>query len=350
MPELIPRRNNFTLVRLLLAFVVLFRHCMDSSVNPAFLGVKGFFASQDAVCLFFAISGMLVTASYERSSSLASYALRRLRRIFPLYLTAVIGAALVLSLASSLPAAAYFTSPAFWRYLFWNAVTLNFMQRTLPGVFEGNPFNSSVNDSLWTVKTELFFYVCLPLISLAVRRFRRPRGRNLFLLALYILSFVYRMACRSLAAALDRPILATLALEAPGYLGAFVLGMLCYYNFDRLARFISSRAAVPCFAGCLALVVLSNGGLLPCIPDLVKYLLLSFLCFYAAFSFRFLHGRLALTDCSYALYLFHYPLLQWMVGRGLFDASPWIALFLCAALAFALALSATRVEQALLRK
>jgi peptidoglycan/LPS O-acetylase OafA/YrhL len=346
--DTVPRKNNITLVRFILAYVVLARHCMDSSAQPAFLGVRDFFASQDAVCLFFFLSGLLVTASYGRSPSLKDYAVKRAVRIFPLYLAAVLGAALVLCAASSLPAGAYFADPGFWRYLFWNCLTLNFMQRTLPGVFEGNPFNSSVNDPLWTIKNELFFYACLPLLMLAVGKAGKRKG--ILLLVLYLLSFAYRWLCHRLAAALGQPFLAHLAMEAPGYMGPFILGIFCHVYFASVQRFLSSRAALPCFVLCLALVVLSNvwDGLY--IVDSVKYPLLAFVCLYASFSFSFLHGCFQGTDCSYAVYLCHYPLLQWMVSRGLFGASPWLSLYLCAASTFALALAATRAEKALLRK
>ena len=123
MPVSIPRKNNFTFLRFVLSFTVLFRHCMDSSVSPAFQEIKNIFASQDAVCLFFAISGLLVTASYERCESLREYFSRRVSRIFPLYLAAVIGAALLLSLASSMPAPCYFMHTDFWKYIFWNSLT-----------------------------------------------------------------------------------------------------------------------------------------------------------------------------------------------------------------------------------
>ncbi|MBP5465671.1 MAG: acyltransferase [Treponema sp.] len=291
MPVDIPRKNNFTLIRCIRAAVVLVRHCMDSSVQACFVPVKTFFESQDAVCLFFLISGLLVTASCERSPSYRVYAGKRLRRIFPLYLTAVVGAALILCLASSLPAARYFTDSRFWKYLFWNSLTLNFMQRTLPGVFEGNPYNASVNDALWTVKIELFFYVCLPLLCHILHRLKSRWKQNSFLVFLYILSFAYRLLCRKFASVLGMPLLNTLAMEAPGYFGPFVLGMLCYYNFDRFSRFHSGLLPGCCFLLCLLLIVLANCGFTGRIPDGIKYILLAYACLYAAFSCAFLHDR-----------------------------------------------------------
>lgn len=347
MPVDIPRRNNFTLIRCSLASVVLVRHCMDSSLQACFVPVKAFFESQDAVCLFFVISGLLVTASCERSPSWQAYAGKRLRRIFPLYLTAVIGAALILCLASSLPAARYFTDSRFWKYLFWNSLTLNFMQRTLPGVFEGNPYNASVNDALWTVKIELFFYACLPLLCRIVQRLKGRWKQNGFLVFLYVLSFAYRLLCRKLASVLGIPVLNTLALEAPGYLGPFVLGMLCYYNFDRFSRFRSGLLPFCAFVLCLLLVIPANCGVTGRIPDGIKYILLAYACLYAAFSASFLHDSFQGPDCSYAVYLFHFPLLQWMIHCGLFAAAPWLSLYLCLASTFALALAATLAEKGL---
>ncbi len=341
----IPRKNNFTLVRFFLAYIVLIRHCMDSSVQAVFLPFKKLFCSQDAVCLFFVISGLLVTASYERSASLKEYGAKRLKRLFPLYLFTVIGAALILSFASTLPAEQYFTDPCFWKYLFWNSLTLNFMQKTLPGVFESNPFNASVNDALWTVKTELFFYACLPLICHAVRKLKGRHGRNILFIAFYLLSFAYRQLCWKLSAVLGNPLVGTLAMEAPGYLGAFLLGMLCYYNFDFLSRIFSRPVPFFCFMLTLSLLILSNLGYLCWIPDIVKYVMLAYSCIYAAFSFDFLHGYFQGMDCSYAIYLFHFPLLQWMVSRDLFDAAPWLSLYLCACSTFALAFAATLAEK-----
>lgn len=342
----IPRKNSFTLIRFILALIVLFRHCMDSSVQPAFVPVKSFFASQDAVCLFFLISGLLVTASCERSPSVTAYAAKRLRRIFPLYLVAVVGAALLLCLASSLPAACYFTDSRFWKYLFWNSLTLNFMQRTLPGVFEGNPYNASVNDALWTVKIELFFYLCLPLLCHILHRLKARWKQNCFLLSLYLLSFAYRILCRKLSSVLGLPFLEALAMEAPGYFGPFIIGMFCYYNFDCFrGRLFTGMLPFFCFTGSLLLVILSNLECIVTIPDVIKYLFLSYVCLYAAFSFRFLHAWFQEVDCSYAVYLFHFPLLQWMISRGMFDASPWLSLYLCASSTCALAFAATLAEQ-----
>ncbi len=341
----IPRKNNFTFIRFILAYIVLIRHCMDSSVQAIFIPFKGFFESQDAVCLFFVISGLLVTSSYERSPSLKSYAFKRLRRIFPLYLFAVVGAAIVLSLASTLPVDKYFTDSRFWKYLFWNGLTLNFMQKTLPGVFEANPYNASVNDALWTIKNELFFYVCLPLICLGIHKLKRRHWRNLFLIALYFLSFGYRQICWKLSSLLGIPLLATLAMEAPGYLGAFLLGVFCYYNFDLLSPLFSRAIPFFCFIASVSLLLLSNLGLLFRIPDIVKYIILAYSCIYAAFSFEFFHSYFQRLDCSYAVYLFHFPLLQWMIGKGFFSASPWLSLYLCACSTFTLAYAVSLLEK-----
>ncbi len=70
-----------------------------------------------------------------RCKSLKEFFCKRARRILPLYYLAVIGFALACVFYSELPPARYFASADFWKYLFWNAIFLNFMHPMLPGVF-----------------------------------------------------------------------------------------------------------------------------------------------------------------------------------------------------------------------
>lgn len=71
---------------------------------------------------------------------------------------------------SSLTLSEYFGKD--WlRYLLSNLAFSNFMQPTLPGVFEGNHIDV-VNGSLWTIKIELMCYIALPLLLFLCRKSR----------------------------------------------------------------------------------------------------------------------------------------------------------------------------------
>ena len=122
--------------------------------------------SRDAVCVFFILSGFWVTRSFLNCKSIKEYALRRFIKIFPPYWGTVILFAVLLFFSGELSAAEYFLSGRFWKYLAVNAITLNFLQPSLPGVFLGLPMDGAVNGALWTIKIELGFYIILPFLML----------------------------------------------------------------------------------------------------------------------------------------------------------------------------------------
>src|ERR1700748_1843476 len=84
------RENNFDILRLVLAIVVVFFHAGSISGSPELAWLSDVFSGHLAVEGFFAISGFLIFASYERSQSLKDYFLRRAGRILPGYWLATI--------------------------------------------------------------------------------------------------------------------------------------------------------------------------------------------------------------------------------------------------------------------
>lgn len=95
MRALIPgtaRSNNFDAIRLAMALLVVWSHSFaihlgNESQEWIYRFTDGTVtAGTVGVMVFFMISGFLITQSYERSSSLRSYALKRIRRIYPGYM------------------------------------------------------------------------------------------------------------------------------------------------------------------------------------------------------------------------------------------------------------------------
>ncbi len=71
---------------------------MISQVLSSGMAVKGFFV----------LSGFLIFMSFERSTSLSSYAMKRIRRIYPAYFTVVMLCAFGMVAVSSHSVAEYF--------------------------------------------------------------------------------------------------------------------------------------------------------------------------------------------------------------------------------------------------
>jgi peptidoglycan/LPS O-acetylase OafA/YrhL len=314
--------NNFDLLRLLFATAVCLAHCYVLSGYTELRFIALIFSSTVAVKSFFVVSGFLIFMSYERSSSLSSYFEKRVRRIYPAYLTVVTMFATVLVFASSKPASAYF-SAAWLKYVAANLVFLNFLQGTLPGVFEHN-IVQAVNGALWTLKIEVMFYLTVPLIVTLIRRFSvRP-----VLVIIYILSVLYVQILQSLEGP-HQAIYAELSRQLPGQLCYFVAGAFFYYHLTLLERHS-------------IVLVMASVAALACnfwtpLPWLEPFALATIVSFFGLFNYFGNFSRYG--DFSYGLYIVHFPVIQLLVRSGRFVEEPW--LLVAAALICSLILAAT---------
>ena len=302
------QHNNFDLLRLIFASIVVLYHCYELSLNRAYAWVPHVFSSVLAVQGFFAMSGCLIVGSYDRSSSFRTYLEKRARRLLPAYwavllFTLVLGAAL-----SSLPIKDFIESSATWKYVGSNLFFANFLHPSLPGLFLGNPLTSTVNGALWTIKIEVMFYLLVPLIVWLCRTL----GIWQTLLAIYSLSVVYRTI-------MERSNHLTLASQLPGQLCFFVVGAFVYYYFDwfkRHSRMMWVAATVLYLASLpydwiafravgVSLGVMCLGFLAPAVGRPARY-----------------------GDFSYGIYVIHFPVIQTAIALGIVALHPELSLAL----------------------
>jgi peptidoglycan/LPS O-acetylase OafA/YrhL len=298
------RLNNFDLLRLALAVAVACEHAYLVGLPPLRLGAFGaVFDGYAAVECFFVISGYLIFQSWEASSSLRSYAAKRIRRVYPAYATVVIAMALAGALLTTLTPAAYFTSPAWLRYLGANLLFLNFLQPTLPGVFTAaaEPW---VNGPLWTIKIEVMFYMTVPLLALLRRRI----AFVWIFAALYVGSVAWAQLFDTLRIATGRDVYAILERQLPGQMAFFVSGGLLYYYADAFRRRAGLFAAIG-----LAVVIAHYKFDLPWLYPTA----LAAVVIYAAEGLPYLGNFGRFGDMSYGLYVVHYPVLQVIAALGL---------------------------------
>lgn len=166
------RVNSFDWLRLLAAAMVIHHHVYPLSGRaPAMFFATDYGAL--GVGIFFVISGYLVSGSLARSATLGDYIKKRLLRIAPGLVAALLVTALILGASvSTLPLGDYLLSPQVWLYVAKNAL-LYPVDYALPGVFAANPFPAVVNGSLWTLRLEFTGY--LALVGLAACRLLRPK-------------------------------------------------------------------------------------------------------------------------------------------------------------------------------
>jgi peptidoglycan/LPS O-acetylase OafA/YrhL len=153
--------NNFTALRLALALAVIVSHAFSittgSLENEPLMRSTGFTLGEHAVNGFFAVSGFLVTMSFDRRGW-RDYVVARALRIVPALVAATLVTALVLGPAlTRLPLAQYLADPALWRFVVLTPTTFK-SATSLPGLFSDNVFPYPMG-TVWTLKYEMLCYV-----------------------------------------------------------------------------------------------------------------------------------------------------------------------------------------------
>ncbi len=327
-----PRHNNFDALRLVAALSVIFSHSFLIAEgtganeplnlltgNQCMLGLAGVF-------VFFAISGFLVTQSFEQTRGPLRYLAKRCLRIFPAYAVVLVLSAFVLApLVTSLPLADYLGRPEPYRYVVDNLV-FSLKQHELPGVlFVDNPVGLEINGSLWTLGYEFEMY--LMVLALGVLRLIR--------LPVCLVLLALGMAC--------------IHFDALGFLGGwgwmlgfFAAGMVLYKLRD--SRIFDYRVALIAFLGLIASAPLGQFILL--FPVFGCYLAL-----YLALNPRLPVVEAArFGDLSYGLYIYGWPSQQAVIWLMHGHAAWWQVFILATLLAGTLAfLSWHLIEKRALR-
>lgn len=291
------RRNNFTTIRILLAWSVLYGH---GFVIAKMLGVSdplrsvfqgSVWIGEIAVNGFFALSGFLVAGSFIKRGFI-DFTLSRALRIFPALIMCVAIAALVMGpIVTSLSASAYYVEAGTWSYL-RNGLAFFPMRWDLPGVFEGNA-RQGVNGSLWTLTVEVRSYALLALLGIFGILRHRHIGNVVLLSLLLFALFHYG----------DIPLVGDREKWARPT-GYFLLGVFLYLNRDRVI--LDTRLAIFSLALCFA----AFGK-----PwfDFVFAPAFVYLLFYLGYRTPYLNTDGTLGDISYGVYIYAWPVQQLVV-------------------------------------
>ncbi len=163
------RHNHFGLLRLLLALSVVVSHALSVTTgrveDEPLWASTGFTLGEHAVNGFFAISGFLVTMSYEQRGW-RDYVIARTLRIGPGLIAATLVVSLLLGSAlTKLDLGAYLADPRLWRFITGTLTSFK-SAAPLPGVFESNPLPFPMG-TVWTLKYETLCYVGVLVAGLA---------------------------------------------------------------------------------------------------------------------------------------------------------------------------------------
>lgn len=317
------RENNFQLIRFVAATAVIVFHCYALTnrwtdeplwrIAPEFnLGVIG-------VGAFFVASGFLVTQSWLQRARMVAFAAARALRIYPALIAATLTTILLAGISGTVPWQEFLSDPRIVDYAWRTVSTWNFVA-TLPGAYTGNPFPGAVNGSLWTLPIEVRLYAGVMLAGLA-GLLPRPRiwlATVLLLCALIVANPTWFPLAPNDATTRQLALL-------------FLIGSIACLWRDMIPVSLTGLALA------IALIALDPLGL-------GRGSLFPVLFAYAVLVVAY-HPRLRwaafnrLGDYSYGLYIFSFPVQQFLIAwlGGAFADSPLMLFAAAFPLTFGLA-------------
>lgn len=281
------------------------------------------------VDIFFTLSAFLLSLPFATwqlglapRPSLGTFWLRRVLRIFPAYYTQL---AVLLLLAGAFGVGAW---PGTTQLLGNLALWFNF----------GRSGVDPINAVAYTLPIEFCFYLLLPLLAFLLR----PRWWIVLLLLAVVETQLYRQLIFATVADASVPHKVVTLEQLPGRLDQFVVGMLAAYAYVRAAQ----AGRLPGTRVCDVLFLLGAAG----VGLMLALIHLGFATYWEGSTLLFVwHGavgafvammlyacaagsRLAhvllnnrplhyLGVISFGLYLWHFPLMQWLSAVHAFD---WI--------------------------
>lgn len=301
------RRNNFDVLRIVAALLVLYSHqyALSGLREPEIFGMS---AGTFAVLVFFSISGFLVSQSWRQDPNPLRFLAKRLLRIWPGLAVVTLLTAFVLGpIVSSLDMQAYLSHPALPDFLRNLKVTT--VRYALPGVFEDNIHPKAVNGSLWTIPLEVRCYFALLVVG-CIGLMRKP-----VLVALGTLA----LAVHYFAVAPDPS-------NYQVYFGLYFFAGVC---LDIFRRHWQARPFLLLAAVLILSVTIYAAGM----PRLAMLLALPYAAILiGSLSTPGLRSAGRYGDISYGIYIYAFPIQQtvlWALGK---DAIFGVAMAIAAAL------------------
>ena len=301
-----------TLVRYFLCLSVITSHYFILNGIPNILCNGG----DMRIGVFFAMSGYLIYASYERNNDTKKYFRNRLTRILPTYLTVILSTAILLSLLSSLTLSEYFSSGHFWKYLTCNAIFLNFLCPTLPGVFDTGNILPAVNGALWTLKVEWTFYIFIPIFFWIIRHVKC--SSKVLSAVICIISVAYVFIMRDIYISTGNKLYYILSYQFFGQGIYFFSGVLIYH----FRKYVSGKKSFLPLLSSIVFYILflfidgihsewSETLMYSIVPPIISVLMLSF-----SLGENMCDFQRYLGNYSYEMYLLHFPILQTLINMG----------------------------------
>jgi peptidoglycan/LPS O-acetylase OafA/YrhL len=329
------RDNNFNLIRLLAASLVILSHSYPlTGIHEEPLTKFGINYGYLAVDAFFIVSGFLVTKSFFTKDEVGEFIWDRVLRIYPGLIASVVCTVFVIGAASTrLSVLSYLSRVEVYWYLIDNAIMLRPFHFMLPGVFETNTFRAVINGSLWTLPWELRMYSILGILGFLA--YYRPR-----LLSKHRLKSILVALCitATIAYLASHYLLQDKGNTAVRFMSLFFMGSVFFVYAKRMV--FSRKALLPIAAAFMLAFIYSR-----------FFFFVYVICFgYVVMYLAYVPGGVIrrfnrLGDYSYGTYIYAFPLQQSITA-----VRPDIGIFTLFAVSLALTLPIAIASWYLLEK
>lgn len=330
------RLNNFDLLRIAAATQVLVAHSirrLDIHTPLWFVPFEPFVG----VPIFFVVSGYLISASYERTSTLTNYFRNRFLRIYPGMWACLLCTVIVVSAfgfrmlrISAVP------------WFVWQMAGVIYTPKFLSGFGFG-----SYNGSLWTIPIELQFYVVLPLVYLLARHGRGTNRVFYLAFAVFVLiALVIRWLAPSMGQLDESRWVKLLRYSFAPHLFMFLAGVVLQRLKAYQSRLIFGKGLVWAAAYLLLSYLLPDSP----VSYVVRMLVLAVCTVSLAYTLPGLGDKLLRgNDISYGVYIYHGLILNIVYQLRLFHNPRYLLIVFVGAFAAGW-VSWTFVERPFLRK
>ena len=310
--ELLKGSNAFDFLRYFLMLSVFISHFFDlNGIDKPWWVISGLIR----IRAFFIISGFLVFYAFSKNQDLRLYVQKRARRILPPYILIVVLCFALGVIVSNLGFIDYFRSTETYKYLVSNLVFLNFLQPTLPGVFDTNPVEA-VNGALWTMKVEVMFYISVPIVYFLMKRF----NKLYMILGVLIFSLIYDWAFTAMYEATQNEFYLLLRKQIGGQFIYFYSGTLILLYFETFIKYL--KYLLP-----ISIVVYAISYREIVVFEQLEPLTFAVIIIGSAYLLKCFFFMRKYENISYGMYLFHYPIIQVFIYYQVTEYNPYLSFF-----------------------
>jgi peptidoglycan/LPS O-acetylase OafA/YrhL len=299
-------KNNFDFLRLFFSVLVIVSHSFpllygNNDREPLMRLSGQMTLGGVSVDMFFIMSGYLIANSWNNTKDVRSFALKRIRRIYPGLFVVNLLCFAVLAPIVSPQHFGIFKAKSIAKF-FLNTLRLHGVG-ALP-VFEGLPWKGVINGSLWSISFEAWCYAGVVVLGVASLIQKRRFVVTTFVLSVLLSAFVQHRGITPNGFFLEG--IFGSAEVWVRLLPYFMAGIV--YSLYSKEIELKSSYFVP-FLAVIGLSCFVNPGLTITLPTLGAYCLFGF----ANNPVRYLKDCAKHGDYSYGIYLYAFPIQQTLI-------------------------------------